>query len=253
MEATPRNLEIIEGRKQEKSLKDLGDKYGISRERVRQIVRRLAPEIDTRAVTKRRHAMAQLAALSNEQARRERALALPEHPFTDELADPPTARLLGTAWALPPIKQQPEMRKYRPWYNLDALIEAIKWCAADLGATYVGPKVYNKWRKGRKGLPSSATIAGRAGTWRKLAVLAGLTPTAHQRTVYPCTKSDEDRLRTVRKYVQFCKETNTRPGAVSYKAWSVVEHDVSYRTLTKDGRYMKYWLLEVAHEFTQQV
>lgn len=174
-----------------RTLQSVADDYGLTRERVRQIVKMGSPDFRNREVRKAR-------TRARNAERRRTALAEGDKYRT-------TAELpRGTK----PIQWTAEQM-------LDAMRRLTEQQGRDLGIT--------EWRKIAKAndAPSAALYIQRFGSWNHAKELAGLTPIESRRPSYVREFSDADLIRAVAVFLRSANRDNMnqRFGAAHYELW----------------------------------
>jgi hypothetical protein len=174
-----------------RTLQSVADDHGLTRERVRQIVKAGSPDFRNREVRKAR------TKARNAQRRREQLAAGDRYRTTAEL---------------------PRSSKATKWTKEQMLAEMCRLTeqqGRDLGIT--------EWRRIAKahGAPSAALYIQRFGSWNRAKELAGLQPIESNRPSYVREFSDTDILRAVALFLRTANRDSVaqRFGSSHYEQW----------------------------------
>jgi hypothetical protein len=176
-----------------RTLQSVADDYGLTRERVRQIVKAGSPQFRNREVRKAR-------TRARNAERRRTQLAEGEKYRT--------------------ISELPRSSKATKWTKEQMLAEMCR-----LTEIHGGPIGITEWRRIAKahGAPSAALYVQRFGSWNRAKELAGLQPIASNRPHYVREFSDEDILRSVALFLRTANRDSTaqRFGSAHYEQWRI--------------------------------
>jgi uncharacterized protein (DUF433 family) len=218
-----RNEQMVEMRARGMTLAEIGDVFGVTRERVRQLTASVP------AASVRRLRASERALILAEE--RPRILAL----WTQGLSIREIAEEVGiVADAIQEIINTagPRARTDRiaavrtGWqsceYTNEKIGEVLRAAALDIGGT-PSFKSYIKWREGQtRKLPAAPTITNRFGSWTAACAAAGLTPNRGPGRGHAVRYDREDAVRAVRRCWY---DIGRFPGCEAYEAWHSETHD----------------------------
>lgn len=195
MSLSVRDREMVQRRRNGETLGELGACYGITRERVRQIVDRIDPTANKEAKQTRRTA--------REARLREKAQRAAETSYE---ANPRTVYRPGSLHAT-------------MWTN-EAMLEALRDLASELGET-PSSKQINAQPCER--IPTAAMFFRRFGSLRKAQELAGLIPNERLRRTYVKTYPEEDVVRFMVEYILWAETVGVASSARNYDTWYEID------------------------------
>ena len=219
---SPRVSAMVEMRREGRTLQEIAERFGLTRERVRQIV--VAQGVGTDEVrTARRE--------------RERADVEREHARIIELyregrPSEEIARMVGLravdvrdalrahATAADRAARVANRRTPRARYSDEDLVQAVRRAAQELGEVPTATAYQEVAR--RLGLPSLPTVANRLGSWTRAVDAAGMTPNAG-RGRYVRRWSSEACWRALRQLID---ELGDPPTAEQYELLSAANDDL---------------------------
>jgi hypothetical protein len=180
---------VVNGR----TLQSVGDQYGLTRERVRQIVKAGAPKFHNREVSKAR-------------TRARRAAARSAH-----LAE-------GEKYRTSAEESHQISESTRRWTE-DTMLEALRRVQSEVGH----PLAIAEWRKvaADHDAPSAALYIQRFGTWNRAKELAGLQPIKTYRSSYVREYEDIDLIHAVAQFLRTANRDHAgqRFGLGHYERW----------------------------------
>jgi hypothetical protein len=182
---------MVQRRRGGETLGELGACYGITRERVRQIVDRIDPSANKEAKRGRRAA--------REAKLREKAQRIAEASYE---ANPRTLYKPGSQYAT-------------VWTN-EAMLAALRNLASELGETPSSKRI-NAQPSER--IPTAAMFYRRFGSLRKAQELAGLVPNERLRRTYVKTYPKEDVVRFMVEYILWAEAAGVASSARNYDTW----------------------------------
>lgn len=232
--APPHVQKMIERRSDGLTLAEIGAEFGVTRERVRQLMKKYGgPTSDD--VRERRSALESAEQQAKESAVAEELRGLLEErgPMSvHEVADATGHVAVEISRAWPPdlahLRLHPTGRQEERWSD-DAIIDAIREAAV-----YEYPLTTNAYAEllsqGQVRGPSMPRIWQRFGSWTAACEAAGVVPGQTMRPHYESRWSDEDLLRVARQYLLDQSAPNS---AGRFDGWrrAVVPDGPSFQTL----------------------
>lgn len=174
-----------------RTLQSVADDWGLTRERVRQIVKAGSPDFRSREFRRARNAA------KRTETQRHRMAQGEKYRTTAE----------------PPRSAKP-----RQW-DLAAMLQAMRDLTAELGHEIS----ITEWRSisRERGVPSAALYVQRFGSWNNAKVLADLPPMESNRPSYTREFSDEDLIAAVALFLRTANRDSLaqRFGAAHYEQW----------------------------------
>lgn len=216
-----RNTEIVALYESGLNMQEIGDKFGISRERVRQVLRTNGVQArnrrDTCAIAYEQwhatHAAEMNAAFDRLRSISKVCKLYPQHPVS---------------WIQRTLDHRSNEIIHSPVASKVWSDEEILDCLR-LAPTYHGiltSTEYARWRetapkvKGRTP-PTHGLIAGRFGSWRTAVERAGLRAGRPRRGAYRRRWTADDARQAIRTYLDVERAAGKRPTYVGYTAWAV--------------------------------
>jgi Mor family transcriptional regulator len=211
-----RNAEIVSLYKEGRTLEAIGGQYNLSRERVRQIVKRSGIETYGKSVSAYRRWVSTQGEEVNATFTRTRSVA-------DTIAAHPEVPHAWVKRLLRP-RHHESIRGRRPSPKIweDQSIFAALHAASRDGI--VTAASYSRWRREGNTIdgrtpPTSTLITWRFGSWRDAVEKAGLQAGRSSRSTYERTWTRDDAIAAVRRYIAEATERGVRPTYAHYDAW----------------------------------
>lgn len=228
---TERNTQIADAYRSGRTLESIGAEYGLSRERVRQIVKKSGIETYGRSVTAYRRWSEEHGPEVNDTFSRIRSIngTIAAHP------DVPHAwikRLLRPRAHESVAGRQPTAKI---WADAD-IFRALRAASTEGVVTTTS---YAQWRNQGNTIddripPTATLITWRFGSWRSAVEQAGLTTGRTSRSEYTRRWTRDDALAAVRRFADEASARNLRPTYARYDAW------VSENPNNPSGAYLRH-------------
>lgn len=214
-----RNQRIVEMYLGGSTLNSIGEYFGLTRERIRQILN--AAGIDRRTMTEhvgaaRGKVMSVYGPMIDASFEEMRSISKVAEQFKDKVP---------SRW----VHQRLESRRHevlrsnyvpQVWSN-EQIIDILRQASAGSGTLSIG--MYREWRESSTAAtrrpPTHSVIAWRFGSWRNAVTMAGLAGNIARRE-YKRKWTRDDALRSVAMYVDMTSQEGKRPTFSGYDVWS---------------------------------
>lgn len=203
-----------------KSLANIGDRFGLTRERIRQIL--AAGNVDRRDPGAYQRVIREAwleantdAVLASWEKHRDIGAVLAD--FSDA----------PSTWVRLVVGDRIKQARPRPRSNVrrrtdEEILAHVRAAAA--GNDTLTQSKYREYRDTHPAAVTTATLVHRFGSWNGTMVAAGLTPRASTVERYKRRWNDNEVREWVTKYVHHCEAVGRRPSSAYYEQWQR-EHD----------------------------
>jgi transposase len=215
-----RTARIIEMYQSKMSMAEVGEKFGISRERVRQVLKENG--VESRSIGSYHTIKYNDWAVTNGDAVNAKFDELRSINRVVE-AMPEFSESWIRKFLSPRKNETIHSAKFHRFWTNERIVGVLRKAASHDHRLTV--KMYNDWREsgvtydGRTP-PTYTLIIWRFGSWRKGIETAGLLSTRTTKRVYRRSWSSEDVLNSVRSYVKQSLDNESRPTFAGYEAWA---------------------------------
>jgi sulfur carrier protein ThiS len=232
-----------------RTMQDIGDEFGISRERVRQLLHSMGLRGDSVALMA--HRKAALTEQYGQQVHNSfdelRNVTAVVQRFVNVVPASLVREILGPR-SNETICSHPSIQKYTD----EQMISFLQEAASCLGVVLTSD-LYNQWRSSRIDaipMPGALGIQKRFGSWRIALAAAGLPSNTPIRKQYSSKFTPEQCYEVMASFVQYALSNDQRPKAKLYEIWCLGRKDVpSLSTLRKTTGMQ--WTDLLRHTFNQ--